>query len=69
VYARVSLSNGDADVTAVTAVREDPAGDQKTEDAMLRRQLAQQSASGEAQGYAAAARADAKVLVNPQALD
>ena len=35
----------------------------------MRRQFAQQSASSEAQGYAVAARADAKVTVNPQALD
>ena len=69
VYQRVSLSDGDADVLAVTAVREDPNGDPKEQEALLRRQLAQQSASSEAQGYAAAARADAKVIVNAQALD
>jgi peptidyl-prolyl cis-trans isomerase D len=68
VYSRLALPDGDADVLAVTAVREDPSGDaqQKTQ---LRRQLAQQEASSEAQSYAAAARADAKVIVNPQALD
>jgi peptidyl-prolyl cis-trans isomerase D len=69
VYQRLSLSDGDADVLAVTAVREDPNGDPKEQEDLLRRQLAQQSASSEAQGYAAAARADAKVIVNAQALD
>jgi hypothetical protein len=69
VYQRLSLSDGDADVLAVTAVREDPNGDPKEQEDLLRRQLAQQSASSEAQGYAAAARADAKVILNAQALD
>ena len=69
IFQRLSLSDGDADVVSLSAVREDPSGDPKTEEAMLRRQLAQQSASSEAQGYAAAARAEAKVIVNAQALD
>jgi peptidyl-prolyl cis-trans isomerase D len=69
IYQRLSLSDGDADVLALTAVREDPNGDPKEQESALRRQLAQQSASSEAQGYAAAARADAKVIVNAQALD
>jgi peptidyl-prolyl cis-trans isomerase D len=69
VYQRLSLSDGDADVLAVTAMREDPNGDPKEQEALLRRQLAQQSASSEAQGYAVAARADAKVIINAQALD
>jgi peptidyl-prolyl cis-trans isomerase D len=69
IYQRLSLSDGDADVLALTAVREDPNGDPKEQESALRRQLAQQAASSEAQGYAAAARADAKVIVNAQALD
>jgi peptidyl-prolyl cis-trans isomerase D len=69
VYTRLALANGDADVLAVTAVREDPSGDAKQAEAQLRRQLAQQAASSEAQSYAAAARAAAKVIVNPQAVD
>jgi peptidyl-prolyl cis-trans isomerase D len=69
VYQRVSLGNGDADVLAVTAVREDPSADVQQQDAQLRQQAAQQEASIEAQSYAAAARADAKVIVNAQALD
>jgi peptidyl-prolyl cis-trans isomerase D len=68
VYTSVPLADGDAAVLALSAVREDPS-DTKMQDAMLRRQLAQQSAMGEADGYAAAARADAKVSVNLQALD
>jgi hypothetical protein len=50
-------------------VRDDPSGDAHQLDAQLRRQFAQQAASGESQSYAAAARADAKVVVNPAALD
>jgi hypothetical protein len=69
VYENVSLGDGDAAVLAVTAVREDPNGDPREQEAQLRRQFAQQAASGEAQSYAAAARADAKVTVNAQALD
>jgi peptidyl-prolyl cis-trans isomerase D len=69
VYENVPLDAGDAAVLALTQVREDPSGDPKEEETQLRRQFAQQSASSEAQGYAVAARADAKVSVNPQALD
>jgi peptidyl-prolyl cis-trans isomerase D len=69
VYQQLAVENGDAEVVAVTAVREDPGADSKPQEAGLRRQLAQQSASAEAQGYAMAARAAATVVVNPQALD
>jgi peptidyl-prolyl cis-trans isomerase D len=69
VYERVPLGNGDAEVLAVTAVREDPGGDAPEQQIQFRRQFAQKSASGEAQSYAIAARADAKVVLNPQALD
>jgi peptidyl-prolyl cis-trans isomerase D len=63
-----TASGGDADVIAITAVREDP-NDAKELDAQLRRQYAQQVASSESQAYALAARADAKVTLNPSALD
>ena len=55
-------------VLAFSAVREDPnaASDR---DADMRRQYAAQIASGEAQSYAAAARADAKITLNPKAID
>ena len=69
LYANLRLSGGDAAVLAVTAVREDPNGNPNEQEAQLRRQFAQAAASGEAQSYAAAARADAKVIVNAQALD
>ena len=69
VYADLRLDNGDAAVLAVLAVREDPSGDAKVEEARLRQDYAQQAAGGEAQDYAMAARADAKVTINPQALD
>jgi peptidyl-prolyl cis-trans isomerase D len=69
VYETLAAGNGDADVLEVTAVRDDPNGDAHQLDAQLRRQFAQQAASGESQSYAAAARADAKVVVNPAALD
>ncbi len=69
LFEHLSLANGDSAVVAVTAVREDPSGDPKEQEAQLRLQLAQQEASGEAQSYAVAARAGAKVTVNPQALD
>jgi peptidyl-prolyl cis-trans isomerase D len=68
VYASVRLGNGDAAVLAFSAVREDPS-DANLKDADLRRQFAARMASGEAQSYAAAARAEAKVTVNPQAFD
>jgi peptidyl-prolyl cis-trans isomerase D len=69
VYRNFPLADGDAAVLAVTAVRDDPSVDPKQGEGQLKLQFAQQWASGEAQSYAAAARADAKVTVNPQALD
>jgi peptidyl-prolyl cis-trans isomerase D len=69
VYRNFPLADGDAAVLAVTAVRDDPSVDPKLGEGQLKLQFAQQWASGEAQSYAAAARADAKVTVNPQALD
>jgi peptidyl-prolyl cis-trans isomerase D len=68
IYENLSLANGDAAVLAFSAVREDPnMAIVKDED--IRRQFASQIASGEAQSYAAAARADAKVTLNPKAID
>ena len=49
-------------------MREEPS-DPSHPDPDLRRQYAAQIASTEAQSYAAGARADAKVVLNPQALD
>jgi peptidyl-prolyl cis-trans isomerase D len=73
IYSSAVLPDGDAAVIALSAVREEPAlGDPKTQDAMLtvlRRQLAQQAAAAESREYAVAARADAKVSENLQAID
>ena len=62
------MGDGDAAVLAFSAVREDPKA-ATIPDADLRRQYAAQIASGEAQSYAAAARADAKITLNPKAID
>jgi hypothetical protein len=56
-------------VYALSAVREDPSGDQQQQDLALRRQYASEVASAEAQSYALAARAGAQVVLNPQAID
>jgi|SRR5579883_901240 len=68
-YEAVPLDNGDSAVLALTAVREDPDKDNAMQDAQLKRELSQQFAVAEAEGYATAARADAKVQLNPQVLD
>jgi len=68
IYENVSLAGGDAAVLAFSAVREDP-DPAKSKDADIRQQYAAQIASSEAQSYAAAARADAKVTLNPKAMD
>jgi peptidyl-prolyl cis-trans isomerase D len=68
IYAEARLANGDATVIALSAVREEPA-DPSHPDLDMGRQYAAQIASVEAQSYAVGARADAKVTLNPQALD
>jgi peptidyl-prolyl cis-trans isomerase D len=68
IYADALLADGDAAVIALSAVREAP-GDPKQQDVDMRRQFAAQIASSEAQSYAAGARADAKVILNPQAIE
>jgi peptidyl-prolyl cis-trans isomerase D len=69
LYSSVALTNGDAAVVQVSAVREDPSGDLKAAGAEARREFAQATAAAEAQAYEVAARADSKVTLNPQALD
>jgi peptidyl-prolyl cis-trans isomerase D len=69
IYISVALGNGDAAILALSAVRENPSGDPQQQDVQLRREFARSAAAAEAQSYAAAARADAKVLLNPQAID
>jgi peptidyl-prolyl cis-trans isomerase D len=68
LYSDARLSNGDAAVIALSAVREEP-GDAAHPDLDMRREYAAQIASSEAQSYAAGARADAKVILNPQAVE
>ncbi len=68
LYGDAQLANGDAAVIALSAVREEP-GDPKLQNQDMRRQLAAQIASSEAQSYAAGARASAKVVLNPKAID
>ncbi len=68
IYSNARLANGDAAVIALSAVREAP-DDAKPEDMVMRRQVAAQIASTEAQSYAAGVRADAKVTLNPQAIE
>jgi peptidyl-prolyl cis-trans isomerase D len=68
IYSDAELANGDAAVIALSALREQPA-DPKQPDKAMRQQFAAQIASGEAQSYAAGVRADAKVILNPQAID
>ena len=68
IYNDAKLANGDAAVIALSAVREEP-GDPKAQDDDMRQQFAAQIASNEAQSYAAGARADSKVILNPQAID
>ena len=68
VYGDARLANGDSAVLALTAVREEP-GDPKQQDMAMRQQYAAQVAATEAQSYAAGARAAAKVILNPQAID
>jgi peptidyl-prolyl cis-trans isomerase D len=67
VYKTVSLPNGDSAVLAFTAVKLDPVQDIQA--AQLKRQYAGALADSEAMAYAGAARAQAKVKLNPQALD
>jgi peptidyl-prolyl cis-trans isomerase D len=67
-YESVLMTNGDSAVYDLSAVREDPT-DTGIKEADLRRQVAMRLSSGEAQNYAAAARADSTIALNPQAID
>src|ERR1700677_3882060 len=68
IYSEARLGNGDGAVIALSAVREEPV-DAGHPDLDMRQQYAAQIASTEAQSYSAGARADAKVILNPQALE
>jgi peptidyl-prolyl cis-trans isomerase D len=70
IYSNARLANGDAAVVALNAVRDAPDDpNAKLEEMAMRQQFAAQIASTEAQSYAAGARADAKVTLNPQAIE
>ena len=69
VYSSIPLTDGDAAVVAVSAVREEPSVDPKAESAEIAREVSQEVAGAEAQAYEAAARSDAKVTLNLPALD
>ncbi len=66
-FRALPVDNGDSAVFGVSAVREDPNTDPQLD--LARREFAQQAAAAESEGYSLAARAAAKVLINPQAID
>jgi peptidyl-prolyl cis-trans isomerase D len=66
-FKSVGLANGDTAVFAFTAVRLDPTADLLA--GQLKRQYADAIAESEAMAYSNAARADAKVQLNPQAIE
>ncbi len=68
LYSAIALTDGGAAVFGLEAVRENPHAN-GANDPMLHRELAMQYAADESQSYAAAARADAEVVVNPKAID
>ncbi len=68
LYSAIALTDGGAAVFGLEAVRENPNAN-GANDPMLHRELAMQYAADESQSYAAAARADAEVVVNPKAID
>ncbi len=67
-FRAIGLGNGDAAVFGLEAVRQDPNAN-GADKPMIARELAMAYASEEGQAYAAAARAAAKVVLNPQVLD
>jgi peptidyl-prolyl cis-trans isomerase D len=68
LYSNLRLTDGDAAVLSLSGVREDPSAAAMNA-AGLRAQYAADLASFEARSYAAAARADAKVTLNPKAIE
>ena len=70
VYSSAPLTDGDAAVVAVErGARGAGSGDSKIQEAMLKRQLRSRPPPPRRESTAVAARADAKVSVNLQALD
>ena len=68
VYRAITLHDGDAAVFGVDAVRQDPSAT-GADKPLIARELAATYAGEEAQAYAASARAHAKVVLNPKAID
>ena len=68
VFRALALESGDGAVYGVSAVRDAP-DDNSQQKTMMATQFALQIGSGEAQSYAAGARAEAKVIVNPRSMD
>jgi peptidyl-prolyl cis-trans isomerase D len=67
-FRSVPLGDGDAAVFALSAVRVDPSVDPQ-QTSMAHREFVQLISSAESDGYARAARADAKVVINPKAIE
>ncbi len=67
-YRAIKLHDGDAAVFGVDAVRQDPNAN-GADKPLIARELAATYASVESQAYAAAARAQARVVLNPKAID
>ena len=67
-YRAIALHDGDAAVFGVDAVRQDPSAN-GSDKPLIARELAATYAGEEAQAYATAARAHAKVVLNPKAID
>jgi len=67
-YRSIRLQDGDAAVFALSAVREDPSLTPQQQ-ATDRREYMAQFGAAESQSYAMAAKAAAKVVVNPKAID
>ena len=68
IYRAIALHDGNAAVFGVDAVRQDPAAT-GADKPLIARELAAAYAGEEAQAYATAARAHAKVVLNPKAID
>jgi peptidyl-prolyl cis-trans isomerase D len=68
VYRALLLDDGNSIAFCISALRADPASTTQRQ-VMMASQFASQIGSADAQGYADGVRADAKVIVNPKAMD
>ncbi len=67
-FRAVPVDGGNAAVFGLSAVREDPTTNPQQID-IARHEFANEAAAAEAESYSLAARAAAKVLINPQAIE